>query len=97
MGLALGRLDAARARATESAALLDELGSIEDGEALARLAFVEVMVACGDLPLAQAALARAQERLEVRAAKISDPELRKSFLENVPDHAQTRSFALRAG
>ena len=95
--LALGRLDAARARATESAALLDELGSIEDGEALARLAFVEVMVACGDLPLAQAALARAQERLEVRAAKISDPELRKSFLENVPDHAQTRSFALRAG
>lgn len=94
--LALGRPDEARAHATASAALLDELGSIEDGEALTRLAFVEVMAACGDLPAAERALARAKERLAERAAKISNVELRRCFLENVPDHRETLAYALRA-
>ncbi|MBE7480322.1 MAG: protein kinase [Polyangiaceae bacterium] len=92
----LGRGDpsAALGHATESHYLLEELGSIEDGEGLARLTWVEVLRANGEREKASAALDRAQQRLRERADKISDPALRRSFLENVPEHRETLSLAL---
>lgn len=87
----LGRGDpaAALAHATESQRLLEELGSIEDGDALARLVWVEALEASGRVAEAREALERARARLRERADKISDPELRRSFLENVPEHRET--------
>lgn len=92
--LGLGNAAAALAHATESQDLLEELGSIEDGEGLARLTWVEVLRANGEREKAIAALDRAQQRLRERADKISDPVLRRSFLENVPEHRETLSLAL---
>jgi tetratricopeptide (TPR) repeat protein len=92
--LARGNAEAALGHATESNALLEELGSIEDGEGLARLSYVEALEANGEPARAREALERARQRLLERADKISDPELRKSFLENVPEHAQTLGRAL---
>jgi hypothetical protein len=41
-----------------------------------------------DDPRAEMALATAHRLLQVRAAKIADERLRRSFLENVPDHRE---------
>ncbi len=94
--LALGQIDAARAHAEASNALLNELGSIEDGEALARLAFVEVLEASGEAASARIALDRARSRLLDRAQKISNEARRMSFLDDVPDHALTFSRPMPA-
>jgi hypothetical protein len=42
-------------------------------------------------------IAAAQKQLLERAACISDPELRDSFLHRVPDHARTLELSARWG
>ena len=83
-GAVEGALDAAR----EAIELLDELGTIEEGEALVRLVYAEALHASGDGRAASAILAARAHLLE-RAAKIRDPILRRSFLERVPENART--------
>jgi hypothetical protein len=73
----------------ESRALIEELGSIEDGDALARLVHAEVLEAAGYPDAARATIEDAHQRLQARAERIVDPLLRRSFLENVPENAAT--------
>jgi tetratricopeptide (TPR) repeat protein len=87
--LALGERRAARASATSAFELLQELGGIEDGDALVRLVHAEALVASGEHAEAATAIREAATHLRRRADAISDAELRQSFLENVPEHAET--------
>jgi eukaryotic-like serine/threonine-protein kinase len=88
-----GRPDEALADARKAAEVLAELGGIDEGEAQVRLTYAEALRAGGDIAGAEEAIAEARSRLLERAAKISDPELRRSFLERVPENAETLSLA----
>jgi len=89
--LSRGR-DGALAAAAEAKATLDELGAVEEGESLVRLAYAEAARAAGDRGAA-AAIRSARDHLLARAAKIADAELRRSFLDNVPENARTLALA----
>ncbi|CAN92004.1 Protein kinase [Sorangium cellulosum So ce56] len=91
--LELGRPDEALERAREAQAALDSLGGVEEGEALIRLTYAEALAAAGHRDEAEKAIAAAAEALMARASKFQDPRWRDSFLERVPEHAQTRSLA----
>lgn len=85
-------LDAAEAARTAMAGL-EELGSIDEGEAFVRLTFAEAMLAIGDVERAKEALRAANEVLEARAARIADPAWSTSFLERVPENAKIRTLS----
>jgi tetratricopeptide (TPR) repeat protein len=89
--LAEGGARVAEALAAAEAAMstLTSLDGIEEGEALIRVVYAESLAASGDREGARAAVAEARERLLARAAKVRDPELRRSFLERVPENART--------
>ncbi len=89
MRLAEGRPAEALAAAEEAISLLTALDGIEEGEALIRVVYAEALAAAGDAAGARAAAAEARERLLARAARVVDPELRRSFLERVPENART--------
>ena len=91
--LASGRAKGALAAAEEAMQGLEQLGGLEEGDALSRLVHAEALHATGDIPAARAALAAACERLLVRANQIGDPIRRASFLENVPENARTLVLA----
>jgi tetratricopeptide (TPR) repeat protein len=91
--LARGRPAEAHPHAEEAMALLDELGTIEEGEAMVRLAYAESLLARGAADDARAALDRARARVLERAEKIGDERWRRSFLENVPEVMRTLSLA----
>jgi tetratricopeptide (TPR) repeat protein len=59
------------------------------GEAKIRLVFGEALAATGDIARARDVIAIARDRLLARAARISDPDLRRSFLERVPENERT--------
>ena len=91
--LAQGRAEAARTAAEEAQRLLDEMGGIDGGESMIRLAYAEALHATGDLTRATAAIQVARERVEARAAPIADARLRSRFLEAVPENARTLALA----
>ncbi|AKT40051.1 serine/threonine-protein kinase PknK [Chondromyces crocatus] len=91
--LAQGRTAEALLSAREAHAALQELGSLEEGEALVRLAYAEALEATGASSDAASVLATAREHLLSRAAKISDLRWRDSFLTQVPDNARTLSLS----
>lgn len=72
---------------------LRERGGIEGDEALVHLVHAEALHACGREAQARAAIAAARARLLERAARIGDAAWRKSFLDNVPEHARTLALA----
>ena len=88
-----GFLDTAKALSQEAITLLEELGGIEDGDAVVRLVRAEVLHAAGDTSEARLVLESAERRLRQRAAAITDPELAESFLENVAENAATLARA----
>jgi tetratricopeptide (TPR) repeat protein len=95
--LARGRNDEALEAASEAMGLLESLGGLEEGESLVRLVHAEALYATGDREGARIALEAAAQRLTERASKLRDPELRRSFLERVPENARTmRLLAQRA-
>jgi hypothetical protein len=49
--------------------------------------------AAGDHTAARQALAVARDRLLVQAARIGDPDMRRSFLEAVPENARIQALA----
>jgi hypothetical protein len=61
--------------------------------AFVRLVHAEALHATGALDAARGAIAGARARLLATAEKIPDPELRKSFLEKVPENARTLALA----
>lgn len=68
---------------------LDTVGGAEAGDALVRVTHVEALLDLGETVRARQALTRARTRLLARADEIKKPELRRSFLENVPENART--------
>jgi eukaryotic-like serine/threonine-protein kinase len=92
--LALGRTTEALEAARDALALLESVGA-EEGESLIRLVHAEALDASGSRPEALAAIASARDNLLARAARISDPLWRESFLCKVPDNARTLELARR--
>jgi hypothetical protein len=88
-----GRAKEALEAARGAMDVIESLGGIEDYEALARLVYAEALDAVGEPDRARAALEAARARLLDRAARISDPQLRTSFLTQVPDNARTLQLA----
>ncbi len=84
-----GRTDEALVHARGAYDLLERLGAIEEGEAVVRLALAEALEASGDRAGSQVVLAAARQRLLDRAARISDPDHRRRFLSQVPEHVAT--------
>jgi serine/threonine protein kinase/tetratricopeptide (TPR) repeat protein len=89
--LAMGRNEEALERAQEAYMLLDSLGSIEEGEAVILLVYIEALLA-NDRDATQA-IARAHKLVLERAALVRDDVWRKCFLENVPEHARILELA----
>jgi hypothetical protein len=90
---ALGRTDEAREHADEAFRLLMELGALDDGDVFVRLVYAEHCLARGDRPAARKAILASRDRLLDRAAKISAPAWRNSFLRRVPENARTLALA----
>ncbi len=87
LALRRGALGEAGQEAREAMSILGRLGGLEAGEALVRLAFVEVLAAEGRTSESQRARAIGRERLSQRAARIVDPALRGRFLA-IPEHRE---------
>jgi tetratricopeptide (TPR) repeat protein len=95
--LALGRPGDALTAAEAAHNLLDELGGIEDGEAGVRLALIDALLATGHKERAVELLRRAKDRIMEQAARLPTAELRRTFLREVPDHADTLTRAGNQG
>jgi eukaryotic-like serine/threonine-protein kinase len=91
--LAQGRAAEALTAAEDAMAQYEALGAFGYRGALARLVHVEALEAAGDHAAACRALAAARDRVIANAGKIADPELRRSFLEAVPENARTLALA----
>ena len=92
--LAAGQPDAALAHASEAMRMLESLEGVEEGEALIRLAHIRALAATGLTEEASLRTAEAQQRLRERSERIGDPRYRKSFLQHVPENAQTMALAV---
>jgi hypothetical protein len=91
--LARGHPDVALASAIRGRAVLDDLGTMDEGESVVRLAYVEAMLAVGRHADARVEAARARARLFERAAAIHDDALVRSFLGAVPENARLLELA----
>ena len=91
--LARGAPASALESAEEAMKLLEALGHLEEGEALARLVHAEALHRTGAIELAAAAITKARDQLLSRAAKITDAAWRSSFLTRVPENARTLALA----
>ncbi|MBV8762950.1 MAG: protein kinase [Deltaproteobacteria bacterium] len=91
--LLAGNAAAALDEATQAMALMDTHGRPEEGEMLVRLAHARALHATGDTTTALAAITDLEQRITAAAARIGDPELSRSFVEDVPEHALARSLA----
>jgi hypothetical protein len=91
--LAQGRATDALATAEDARAQYEAIGAFGYRGAFARLVHVEALEAVGDHAAACQALAAARDRVIGNAGKIGDPELRRSFLEVVPENARTLALA----
>jgi tetratricopeptide (TPR) repeat protein len=95
--LAAGRGEEALAAAEHGMKLLESLGTIEEGEALLRLAHVESLRAAGQEDRAREMLGIAWRWLMERAGRIGSEELRGSFVRCVPEHARIVELARALG
>src|SRR5262249_5378984 len=93
--LGQGRPAEARAEAQAAYDLLLEQGRLEEGESLIRLVYAEALAASEEHERARAVVTEAERRLLERAAQISDERWQRSFLEAVPENAQTLATAAR--
>jgi tetratricopeptide (TPR) repeat protein len=76
-------------------AFLQGGGSLEEGEATARLVHAEALWAVGEQGEAARVIDEARTLLMQRAELIRDETVRRSFLYNVPDSARTLALARR--
>jgi tetratricopeptide (TPR) repeat protein len=88
-----GRPAEAREAADSALADIAKVGVVEEGDALARLALVQALVAMGEDEAANQALRGAREALLARAKKLHDDDDRRTFLERVPEHRETLALA----
>jgi predicted ATPase len=84
-----GDLEAAQVYATEALAYVREHGLIQVGSPfLVYHTCIRIFEACGEEEAARQALEEAYEGLVARAERIADPQLRRSYLERVPEHRE---------
>jgi tetratricopeptide (TPR) repeat protein/tRNA A-37 threonylcarbamoyl transferase component Bud32 len=95
--LAQDQIAEAVAAAEQAAALIAPLGTIEDFDALVRIAVADALEAAGRREEAKAAIAVALKRLIARADALRDPALRQRFLHAVPDNRRCVELGLRWG
>jgi len=93
--LARGRAAESRAAADEATSILRALEGVEEGESLIRLTHALSLEATGDERGAETAISEARRRLLERADRITDPRLRRSFLDHIPENARTLQMAAR--
>jgi len=74
---------------------LQELGKVEEGEALIRLAYAQALTAVDRADEARRVALEAAARLRERAEGISNSEWRETFLNRVPTNAESLSLARR--
>jgi eukaryotic-like serine/threonine-protein kinase len=91
--LATGRAAEALEWAERGYAALDSPRGVESDEAWIRLTLAEVLWETGDRTRARELVERARQRLLDRADAITDPALRASFLERIPENARTLELA----
>jgi tetratricopeptide (TPR) repeat protein len=84
--LANGRRDEAARNAIEAAKMFREFGS-DDEDGVIPWVHVEALITNGRLVEAREAAIEGREALLARAAAVSSPTLRQSFLERIPHHA----------
>ncbi len=84
---------AALAEAEKAMHLIATHGRPEEGESAIRLAYAEALHATGARDAARRAIEDARDRVLEAAAKIGDPERRRTFLEAVVENAATMARA----
>jgi tetratricopeptide (TPR) repeat protein len=89
------RVAEALAAAGEAKRIVDTLKGVEEGEALIQLVYAEALHRAGKDEAARAVAGAARARILSRADKIQNPSQRQSFLEVVPENAQTLALAGR--
>ncbi|WP_437675661.1 serine/threonine-protein kinase [Sorangium sp. So ce131] len=93
--LAEGRGAEAVEPARQAYHLVETTGIIHPRHALAPLVLAEALASTGQEERARGVIAKARDDLHVRAARIPDPDLARSFLEAVPEHARMLALAAR--
>ncbi|MEM9193170.1 MAG: protein kinase [Myxococcota bacterium] len=91
--LASGDLSSAEPWAQRALAIRDQIGALEEGDGDLMIVCIRVARSAGDHESSESLRKRANERLLAAAARISDPALRRSFLEKVPAHRQLQGSA----
>jgi tetratricopeptide (TPR) repeat protein len=91
--LRLDRVEDAVREATTAVTMLDEMGGIDEGELLIRLAFARALGAADRSDEARAAVRFAHDRLAARLATIESPALKASCLARIPEHAEVARVA----
>jgi len=92
-----GRPEEALAAARLASGLLAELGDVEEGGGMVRVALAEALRASGDEAGAREVIRAAHAHLHEQAARLNDDELRQSFLEAIPEHARLTELARAIG
>jgi tetratricopeptide (TPR) repeat protein len=95
--LALGRSEEALAAASEATALVEQLGGLEELEAVVPVALAEALAATGQRERARVVARKARSRLLERAERLTDPAMRARFMEVVPHHARCLELADELG
>jgi tetratricopeptide (TPR) repeat protein len=93
--LILGRAEEALVCSSEAYAVLVDVGSVDDGDVRTRLAHIESLLATHHEREGRAILRDTVARLETRAKNLREPELRKLFLERVPENVRVMELALQ--
>ncbi|MBL8716452.1 MAG: hypothetical protein JNL79_10685, partial [Myxococcales bacterium] len=91
------RAEEAHEVAARAMELMQGLGGVSEGESLIRLVHAVSLRMLKRTVEADAALTEAVERLQERAASISDEGWRRSFLENIAENASTLARAEKVG
>jgi hypothetical protein len=92
-----GEVAAALASAERAMVELEQLGTLDEGEGVVRLVHIEALLASGARAAAAAAARAARDRLVAVADKIDEPAQRRSFLEDIMEHARILQHATELG
>ena len=95
--LARGKIEEALKLASEAMAILQKLGTLDDGEAHVRLSHAQALHASGDVEGAKRAIGVAREMLQKRLAHMPDEHDRRIFVEALPAHALIYELSRRWG
>ena len=88
-----GRVSDALPLARNAYEQLEAMGSVQDGEAIVRLAFAECLMAMPDLVHTKRVLQAAVDWLSTRANAIGNSDSRESFLNGIPEHRRILELA----